>query len=604
MSDLGDLDEILKDRMLADLDWLDVDKDTYRAMEKLPQQNLDAVPELEEQWKHMSDGDMFRLSPENREVRDAKSPFWSERTTPGDLDEEKELEILARFSADALQKGAKVSSIIRYIQKKFTPRTIRRAARTVLPAVFKENGLLGNVYVDSALIPDCNSGKTTKNASIGKTAKYVKAKPECEGCVFNKGGRCSALKKELVHKIQYDEDLWGHYKGLFEAQGKNTDLDGIPVRARLQRAFLSEPKQRTSTNFQKGATLPKISYSDAQKRIAKKGQQHPPLVEYLKEAGGKELLSALVKKVGLSNLKKYYMRMDGKVAGFTKEQATKDAMEILSAVLDPNYVATGIKSPTPKMMATRMGQFLRDRMMKGYFGAKLAKSLEDNFSYGELLENLPVIVAFREEDGLYGRVYSTADSYSDCKKGSKEVPDDIRFIVKGSKCGDCVFRKSNQCVLYNKPLVDEVSYDAQTLENVLAHRVATGQLSKLDVEKINKIKGDFKTKARIAAISQHDPSLKAEHDSLVTGYYGKGGPSYQKEHEAVHAWLSNNKKATGIPDVVQVSKAAPSGVDVMQEFELGSVSRSSDVEIGDFYKDPETLEGDVVYDEGMIIDEE
>ena len=41
MGDLGDLGDFLKTGGVANLDWLDVNEEEYRELDKLPQQNLD-----------------------------------------------------------------------------------------------------------------------------------------------------------------------------------------------------------------------------------------------------------------------------------------------------------------------------------------------------------------------------------------------------------------------------------------------------------------------------------------------------------------------------------------------------------------------------------
>ena len=66
MADLGDIGAVLEEEPASNLDWLDVDEADYREQDTLPKQNLDAVPELEAQWKELTDADKYRLSPENR----------------------------------------------------------------------------------------------------------------------------------------------------------------------------------------------------------------------------------------------------------------------------------------------------------------------------------------------------------------------------------------------------------------------------------------------------------------------------------------------------------------------------------------------------------
>lgn len=250
MADLGDLTTLLSDesKTLSDLDWVDVNEEEYREYEKLPKQNLDAIPDLEEQWGYLTDEDKYRLSPENREPSKPNTPFWSEREISNDLTDDVKLEVVEQFLRKHLMAGTTAKEATTLLKSHFDKSVLVKASDTIKKA-FSERGLLGTVYVDSSLFPNCDQGEGQEFVGRhNKGAKFVVAKDKCSGCVWAKEGKCSRFQKELVFDIQYTEDTWAFYQNKAESLGK--DLSGIPdhfsIKEKIRNASLAPLKKGTA----------------------------------------------------------------------------------------------------------------------------------------------------------------------------------------------------------------------------------------------------------------------------------------------------------------------------------------------------------------------
>jgi hypothetical protein len=239
MSDLGDIGGFLDEQPLSNLDYLDVDIEEYRQYEEaLPTQNLDSIPELQEQWKDLSDAEAFALSPENRAPAQPTTPFWSERPSMA-LTEEEAIALVSAFAQKQIQAGRTASSVVQNLKKSFHPDALRYA-RAALKQVLSQRGLLGQVYVDSRLFTSCDQGGVSQSLTLeNKQAPYVLAKADCVQCVHNQEGRCGMFSKALTFDVQYDENLWDHVKSQWGAEKDLSGLDGIfPIEARIQKAYL------------------------------------------------------------------------------------------------------------------------------------------------------------------------------------------------------------------------------------------------------------------------------------------------------------------------------------------------------------------------------
>lgn len=251
MTDYLNLGNLLRDesKSLADLDWLAVDMEDYQAVDILPRQNLDIIPELEQQWRYLSDQDKIRLSPNNREPARPNTPFWSEREVANDLSDAQKLAIVEAFFRRDLQSGLPAKAAAERLSRAFDADLLRKSAGKIKEALEEEEGLLGVVYVDASLFPGWNKQRTAEIQQMltpaGRQAPFVVLDAFHHVDDF---GRCSKFQKNIVfHKsdIQYDENLWEHYKGYYTAMGK--ELGGISPdlspRDKIRQAYFAPYRQ-------------------------------------------------------------------------------------------------------------------------------------------------------------------------------------------------------------------------------------------------------------------------------------------------------------------------------------------------------------------------
>jgi len=136
------------------------------------------------------------------------------------------------------------------------------------------------------------------------------------------------------------------------------------------------------------------------------------------------------------------------------------------------------ESKAREIKASEIVGFLRRELLKGRNEAELAQGLKISFSYQDLNDTSDVWAPTFKEAGLYGAVYTTQESFSDCHEGADFVhkhSSSIRAVVAGTKCGTCFFNKAARCLLYGRPLVAsaEELYTEATVQAVVSeHRIA------------------------------------------------------------------------------------------------------------------------------------
>ena len=288
MSDLKDISHFLNDESanLSDLDWLEVDMEEHEKFKRLPQQNLDAIPDLEEQWKSLSDEDRYRLSPENRRPKHPNTPFWAERDIANDITKEEKASIVESFFRRHLQSGVDAKTALTLLKKNFDSHTLKAAQQQVREVLSDERGLLGNVYVDASLYPDCDQGQgQTEVRKNNKSAKFVIAKDDCKGCVFNKQGTCARFQKDIVFEVNYDAQLWDYYESQAEALGLDLSEvgDGLPEKEKIRKAHLANPKNQPE-------------------KLDSKPVQRDPAEDITSEQAGDRLKSAEIKREIVGNV--------------------------------------------------------------------------------------------------------------------------------------------------------------------------------------------------------------------------------------------------------------------------------------------------------------
>jgi hypothetical protein len=396
MADLGDLTEFLKDGAVANLDWLDVNEEEYRKQEVLPKQNLDVQPDLEAAWMHKDESPSIYAVPNVTPT--PPFPGAGPVNTMGDLSathgrlraKPEEIRKTARL---ALMQSSDMARLRHALVSRYDMESLK-AAKDVIAEAVEERGLLGKLYIDSSDFPSCHTGSlnAVKFATrYTKEAKYVLAKPQCQGCVHAMKGptgadMCSVFHKEIQVEVPYSEALAVQVEDLQKSKGKKVEASSSSPKERIRLAMLAD-------NFVAPGPAPMPKPKENVVRLMKPVQAAETVV-------------------------------------------SKKAMQVLAT--------------------------MRREMLKGHGIAEVIETLKVAFSPNDLAETRPHWEPLFHEAGLYGAVYSTQESFDDCREGAdflaKHNPT-VRAMVAGEKCGSCIYNKISRCLMYGKPLVK----DANTL---------------------------------------------------------------------------------------------------------------------------------------------
>ena len=266
MSSLS-LDSFFKEKKgLANLDWLDIDPSEYDNMPFNDLPSYMAVPKLEEAWSHREDSNI-NLIPNQDLNFNQKTP---------QKDSAPDVQSLINFVKKQMMAGKTGKDLIEVVSKKVTPDIVKQAY-SELEKLSKEQGLLGNVYIDPTLFSKCVEGSASLSKTT-KTAKYVLAMDKCAGCAFNKSGRCEVYKKKVSTEIVYDQETLNFYSKHF------SNLTGqdvvISSREELQKIFTYKPeiKERIAQN------KPQENNEKDEKTLENKQQEYNQQLNDLKDS--------------------------------------------------------------------------------------------------------------------------------------------------------------------------------------------------------------------------------------------------------------------------------------------------------------------------------
>lgn len=140
-----------------------------------------------------------------------------------------------------------------------------------------------------------------------------------------------------------------------------------------------------------------------------------------------------------------------------------------------------VEAPENKK-AAQVVALMRREMLKGRGIAEVIENLKVAFTQTDLVETRPYWEPLFREGGLYGAVYSTQQSFDECREGAdflaKHNPQ-VRAIVTGPKCGSCIYNKISRCLIYGKPLVKDAStlYTPEVVDALLLEGRTSGRLS-------------------------------------------------------------------------------------------------------------------------------
>jgi hypothetical protein len=130
--------------------------------------------------------------------------------------------------------------------------------------------------------------------TVTKRALVILAAPKCTECVCNNAGMCSSLKKRLVSKINYGQNLATSLNTRLIHENRLIDISNVSDwKERIREAFLKVPVMRetspqTIQHLPKPIPKPSVTATDIQGFIARKtadnGIDKMPSVQYLKFA--------------------------------------------------------------------------------------------------------------------------------------------------------------------------------------------------------------------------------------------------------------------------------------------------------------------------------
>lgn len=467
MADL-DLSEFMKEGSggLTDLSWLDVNEADYHKLERLPEQNMDVVPELKALWNHEDRSAATHLIPNTGGPR-AVTTYSTTETSE-----------VVRVARLAVMQTTDASKIQDTLLSRFD-RTTLSMGRTALASVFAERGLLGRFYIASTDFPNCAKGGSKDGEFVRRFAnesRFVVAKTACGGCSHRQvlvGGssHCGVFHKQIVMEVPYTEALAVEVEKSQIARGKAVQASTSSPRERIQGAYLAK-SANTSPGFtgQTQAVQKPIDSTNVEQNLI--------------------AVASLMKK-----------RNEGEQARVASEKA-RPIVSFLKREMLKGY------GPEELIRSLRLAFDLRDLQATK---AEWEPSFREVGLFGAVYSTQEAFADCREGSDFLA------------KHASK-----VRAIVSGNKCGSCVYAQASRCMMYGRRLVREASevLTPETVSSVIEEHKIAGRLP-FDAARVQwgatpvaALKAIHKT----ASKPQHTAAQQGVRGSIEKAFYGT---SYQ-----------------------------------------------------------------------------
>lgn len=239
------LDDMLKEASnLAEHSWL---SEAVQDLERLPENPVHIVPELEELWGANRPTDGIRVY-----ERDLKQASFEEQDDEPTVKHATERD-LAAFVAQAMRRsaaGQPLADILRATYLDVGKHDAHRI-RAAMKLVQAEHGLAGNVFVRHSAYPKYEQGKWTEHLRrTAKDARYLVVSPQVlKSATWVQDGRCTLTGRRVVTEVPWRE-AYAHYAPRLQDTGRRV-ASGDPREA-LRVAFLSLPEKRVA----RGENLP------------------------------------------------------------------------------------------------------------------------------------------------------------------------------------------------------------------------------------------------------------------------------------------------------------------------------------------------------------
>jgi len=248
---------------ISDLDWLNVKEGEY---DNYPTANnpVRVLPELADQWtpgaKHSG---LTLLNLKEIPVKDSAKEAEKREAAQKDI---------IRSAKRAIMMGLSGNQISNQLRMRYSSSDLE-AVKDKLAEVSKEQGLLGNVYVDISAFTSPNDAVTFLRGNYCKTARFLLVpKGFSQAGVIQK-----TFRKAAVSAIEYTPELLNDYKNFLVLSGRIPADYQIGSKEDLRRAFLyctpnkeivetvAKPEEKP---FDKEAASEDLTYRSALKKVS------------------------------------------------------------------------------------------------------------------------------------------------------------------------------------------------------------------------------------------------------------------------------------------------------------------------------------------------
>lgn len=266
--DLGFLVKEAGDNVrLPNLDWLDLETaEEKQDPNRLPYDDGNSIPDLEEAWGARRRTDGLRILPNNTDLRVAQ---YNE-----EIEAEYETVVLS-----AQDKREFVGAAIRRSEAGGSIRDITAdlkialgdGSAKIIAALEDDHGLSGNVFIRASAYPGCHNRDWTKHVQqVAGGSRYILAASKCTDCVHNQNDNCVIFNKRIVRSIPW-KSAFNHYAPPLEAAGIKFGSEN--PREMLKAAFLSGGFDQTTPTADTSFLIQphpadQVSYEQAQENLS------------------------------------------------------------------------------------------------------------------------------------------------------------------------------------------------------------------------------------------------------------------------------------------------------------------------------------------------
>lgn len=530
--DLGDISDLIKDASIVDLSWLE-EPVTFQHDNSI----IPAHKDLEHNWGDTTDSlfGAFKLVKGNPSVREQikKKKLW---------DHSVEMENnLFRWAPPSVSRVANKSKslnsyqlIKRLAHRGYTGQNLKIEALKYMPVeewdlaikprefIAREEGLIGNVYVDVTAFESCFKAKQVTD-KYNKTAKFVLKTSSCGDCSYNNAGKCSLVSKRIAstEEIFTDENTNSYLEYLSSLSRIDdsfvTKVASLSNQEKLQRAFLARKSVRVRQAGVK-ATVP----VSQQKEAFDVNKYAKTVAAYLKQGYDADAVRNKVAQLVPHN---YVEPVFEKAATLLKEVPTDvarcDSPVLKTAnTLKRTAKCTGCTYDMSSHCAINKSAFSErrstsERKISATFAslptldlvseqlvAKATRALEQGHTYKGVLKAASKVTgsnrASKAVDEAIVRASSVSpEQFEDCNSPAFKIAQQIK---KATKCTGCSYNRGLSCGLTKKAFVqqsqqmdrnvtaDHDLYSAFYKDLTLDRMVSVSELEKqepLEVEGLN-----------------------------------------------------------------------------------------------------------------------